>query len=89
MTRTTISRDAPEWFTIMNEKKLKDCQEQLYKNEEFITIFSRYQKWITVTPRNKNRKKPLEKEKKVNYYNKEKIRIKWKKHQRLSLNGCK
>lgn len=32
-------------------------------NEETISIFSKFQKWITVTPKAKNRKRPIEKEK--------------------------
>ena len=32
-------------------------------NEETVSIFSKFQKWITVTPKHKNRKRPLEKEK--------------------------
>lgn len=33
------------------------------KNEETLSIFSKFQKWITVTPNSQNRKRPLEKEK--------------------------
>lgn len=61
MSRTKISDEAPNWFHIVNDKKLKDWNEALAKNEETISVFSRYNKWITVTPKNKNRKKALEK----------------------------
>lgn len=60
--RTTISNDAPDWFNVVNENKLKMLNEKLNK-EETISIFSKFQKWITVTPKRRNRKFPLEKEK--------------------------
>ena len=48
----------------MNEKKIKEFNENINK-EETLFIVSRYQSWITVTPRSKNRKRPLEKLKAV------------------------
>jgi hypothetical protein len=40
-------------------------------------VFSRYQKWITVTPKNQNRKRPLENTKNVKMEETSKIVPKW------------
>jgi hypothetical protein len=63
-TRTKISSGSPEWFNVVNEKKMKEFNEKLNK-EDTLFIISRYQSWITVTPKGKNRKRPLEKLKAV------------------------
>lgn len=44
----------PDW-------KVKLFKEEIAKKEETITVFSRYQDWITVTPKKEDRRKPLEK----------------------------
>jgi hypothetical protein len=59
--RTKISSDAPDWFKVVTDEKNKMYDEIIAKNEETLSIFSRYNKWITVTPKSKNRRKPLEK----------------------------
>lgn len=60
MNRTKISDGAPEWFNVVDKGKI-DRYNEAMKKEDTMMIFSRYQKWITVTPRGKNRKYPLEK----------------------------
>jgi hypothetical protein len=77
MNRTKISDNAPEWFHVINEKKLKDYEAKLIKNEETLSVFSRYQKWITVTPRSKNRKRPLENMKNLKMEETSKIMPNW------------
>ena len=74
--RTIISNDAPEWFNVINDEKLARLNNKL-KNEETMTIFSRFQKWITVTPKHKNRKRPLEKEKITSMEKTSKIMPNW------------
>ena len=59
--KTKVSRQAPEWFQVVTEEKNKKYDEIIAKNEETLSILSRYNKWITVTPKSKNRKMPLEK----------------------------
>ena len=44
----------PEW-------KVKLFKEELIKKEDTIKVFSRYQNWITVTPKKQDRRKALEK----------------------------
>jgi hypothetical protein len=51
---------APEWFNVVTKEKIDRYNESMNK-EDTMMIFSRYQKWITVTPKSKNRKYPLEK----------------------------
>lgn len=59
--KTKISKEAPEWFHVVPEWKAKKFDEELIKKEDTISVFSRYQNWITVTPRSKDRRHPLEK----------------------------
>lgn len=59
--RTKVSVSAPEWMKVVTDEKNAMYNEIMCKNEETLSIFSRYNKWITVTPRSKNRKRPLEK----------------------------
>jgi hypothetical protein len=59
--RTKVSVAAPEWMRVVTEEKNKKYNEILCNNEETLSIFSRYNQWITVTPKTKNRRKPLEK----------------------------
>jgi hypothetical protein len=61
MNRTKISDEAPQWFHLINEKKLKQWDDAFIKKDETLSVFSRFQKWITITPKSKNRKMPLEK----------------------------
>ena len=61
MNRTKVSNEAPEWFKLINEKNLKKWDEEFIKKGDTLSLFSRYQKWITVTPTHKDRRKPLEK----------------------------
>ena len=47
------------------------------KNEDTISIFSRYQNWITVTPKHKDRRHPLEKAKATKKEQTSRIMPKW------------
>jgi hypothetical protein len=77
MSRTKISDTAPEWFHVVTEKKAKEYEERQIKQEDTLSVFSRYQEWITVTPRSKNRKMPLEKMKVEKFDETSKIMPKW------------
>ena len=55
------SNDAPEWFNIIPDWKLKKYKENLARNEETIRIISKHQSWITTTPMSNDRRHPLEK----------------------------
>ncbi len=58
---TKVSKGAPEWFQVVTDEKNKKFDEIISKNEETLNILSRYSNWITVTPKSKNRRYPLEK----------------------------
>jgi len=60
-TRTKVSKDAPDWFQVVTEEKNKKFADIIANNEETLNILSRYQRWITITPKSKNRRYPLEK----------------------------
>lgn len=47
------------------------------KSEETISIISKFQRWITVTPKTKNRKRPLERERIQSMDKTSKIMPKW------------
>ena len=53
------SNDAPENFQVITKEKLERLNKELEK-EETITLLSKTKNWITVTPKHKNRRKPLE-----------------------------
>lgn len=59
--RTKVSRAAPEWFQVVTDEKNKKTDQLIAKNEETLSVLSRYKSWITVTPKSKNRRLPLEK----------------------------
>lgn len=54
------SKDAPDLFQIPSKERTKKQEHDLINKEETITLLSRNKSWITVTPRSKNRRKPLE-----------------------------
>ncbi|MCQ2819771.1 MAG: hypothetical protein MJ252_21105 [archaeon] len=54
---------APEWFNVCPEWKQKKFREDLIKQQDTVAVFSRYNNWITVTPKHMDRRHPLEKEK--------------------------
>lgn len=53
------SKDAPDNFQTMNKEKKEKFNKALEK-EETITLLSKNKNWITVTPKHRNRNKPLE-----------------------------
>ena len=59
--RTRVSTEGPEWFKVVTDEKNQKFDDIIAKNEETLSVFSRYNKWITVTPKTKNRRRPLEK----------------------------
>jgi hypothetical protein len=75
--KTKISKDAPEWFNVVPEWKVKQFNDYIKKNEDTISIFSRYQNWITVDPKNMDRRHPLEKLKVNQMVQTSKIMPKW------------
>ena len=72
-----ISKEAPEWFNILPDWKIEQFNNYLAKNEDTINIISKHQSWITVSPRTKDRKRPLEKMKAENMEVTSKIMPKW------------
>lgn len=71
-----MSNDAPEWFNVVTPTKLKALEDKL-NSEETISIISKFQRWITVTPRTKSRRYPLEKERISSMDKTSKIMPKW------------
>ena len=67
LTRTSISEEAPNWFKITNKESIKKYDEYIKNNEDTISVFSKFQKWITVTPKKKDRRHPLESLKNVRF----------------------
>ncbi len=61
--RTKVSNDAPEWFEVCPDWKIKKFNEEIAKKNDTLSVFSRYQNWITVTPKNRDRRHALEKKK--------------------------
>lgn len=59
--RTKVSKAAPDWFQVVTDEKNKKIEEKIANNEETLFLLSRYNRWITVTPKSKNRRLPLEK----------------------------
>ena len=75
--RTKVSNDAPEWFDVCPDWKIKKFEEEMAKKNDTISVFSRYQNWITVTPKNKDRRHALEKVKATNMEESSNIMPKW------------
>lgn len=75
--KTKISKDAPDWFNVCPDWKVKQFDDYLVKNEDTISVFSRYQNWITVTPKHKDRRHPLEKAKATKKEQTSRIMPKW------------
>jgi len=50
---------------ITSKESIQQYNEYLKKNEDTVSVFSKFQKWITVTPKKMDRKHPLEKLKMV------------------------
>ena len=72
-----VSKETPEWFTVFPDWKIEQCKELLAKNEDTISIISKQQGWITVTPKTNYRKRPLEKMKAENMEVTSRIMPKW------------
>lgn len=54
------SSDMPNWLKVCDIKKLDDINHQYIKNKESLHVLSKFNRWITVTPNKKDRKRPLE-----------------------------
>jgi hypothetical protein len=64
-----VSKESPEWFKVYDDKTLNDANRKYIENKESLHVLSKFQRWITITPKSKNRNKPLENVKLVNYFN--------------------
>jgi hypothetical protein len=62
-----VSSDSPEWFKIYDKEKLKNVENYYVNNNQSLHVLSRFNRWITITPRSKNRRLPLENVKLVKY----------------------
>lgn len=60
---TETSKNAPSWFGVLD----KPSNKVDLSSGDSLTYLSKIQGWITVTPRNRNRRKPLEKLRNVIY----------------------
>ncbi len=60
---TETSRDAPGWFGVLDQPASKVPPEKSSTCNGTLTYLSRIQGWITVTPKHKDRSRPLEKAK--------------------------
>ena len=72
-----MSKDAPQWFHITNEAQLKKVNDIVTQKEESIRVFSRFNNWITVSPKSKSRKHAFEKNISTNKQNRDKVIPKW------------
>ena len=61
--KTKISKGAPKWFNIIPQWKSELFNDELIKKQDTITVFSKNQNWLTVTPKKKDRRNALEKKK--------------------------
>ena len=59
--KTKISKEAPKWFKLVPQWKSNLFNDELVKKQDTITVFSKNQNWLTVTPRGKDRRNALEK----------------------------
>ncbi len=73
----SVSKDAPQWFQITNEAQMKKVNDIVTQKEESIRVFSRFNNWITVSPKSKNRKHAFEKNISSNMQNRDKVIPKW------------
>ena len=60
------SNNAPDWFHVMPEWKIKQFKDYIAKNEDTINILSKHQNWITTSPLTNDRRHPFEKQKASN-----------------------
>jgi hypothetical protein len=51
----------PNWLKVCDLKKLDEINDHYIQNKESLHILSKFNRWITVTPTKKDRKRPLEK----------------------------
>ena len=58
---TETSKAAPPWFGVLDKPSNKVLPETSKSFDGTLSYLSKIQGWITVTPRRKNRCKPLEK----------------------------
>ena len=61
-----ISRESPNWFNTTDETKKKEIDNFYVQNNQSLHVLSKFRDWITITPKSKNRRNPLEKAKLVN-----------------------
>ena len=66
--KNKISSDSPDWFKINSVAKMKEINNLYINNNSNLQVLSKFKSWITVTPKNKDRKRPLEKKRVVRIY---------------------
>lgn len=67
-----ISHDAPQWMKIKDKRKSKGT----YDKNDTIAVFSRFNQWITLSPKSRSRNQAFEKQK-YSIEKQTKIRPKW------------
>ena len=72
-----MSKNAPEWFNVFPDWKIKQYKDYIAKNEDTVNILSKHQSWITTSPKTYDRKYPLEKKRALNMEETSKIMPKW------------
>ena len=65
---TNVSRQSPNWFSTNAETTKKEIDNFYVQNTQSLHVLSRFRDWITVTPKSKNRRNPLENAKLVNIF---------------------
>ena len=71
------SKDAPEWFHCYPDWKVKQYKKFLADNVETVNIITKHQNWIMTSPRNYDRKYPIDKKKVINMKEMSVIVPKW------------
>ena len=57
------SQDAPDYLKVYDKKGVDEINNYYAKNNQNLSVLSRFNNWITVTPKKRNRRFNLEKEK--------------------------
>jgi len=80
---TKVSDKAPDWFQVYNKNTLKETDDKQINKGVSLSVLSGYQGWITITPRSKNRCRPLEMERSASLDQPSKVTPYWmvSKHQ--------
>ena len=66
MDNRIISNNSPGWFNVMPEWKIKQFRDYMARNEDTMSVLSKHQNWITISPFTNDRRHPFEKQKASN-----------------------